>query len=148
MSAVTIVVRAARAQDAAALADLSTQLGYPATPEAITRRLAQIHTRGAGAVLIAADASGRVLGWTHVVTRVSLEQDAHAELAGLVVDASARCAGIGTQLLAAAEQWTRAQGFDLMRVRSNVVRERAHGFYRRAGYVERKRQVVFEKSLG
>jgi hypothetical protein len=32
-------------------------------------------------------------------------------------------------------------------VRSNVVRERAHRFYLREGYVERKRQVVFDKTL-
>jgi hypothetical protein len=34
-----------------------------------------------------------------------------------------------------------------MRVRSNVIRERAHEFYKREGYAEKKRQVVFEKSL-
>jgi hypothetical protein len=32
-------------------------------------------------------------------------------------------------------------------VRSNVLRERAHAFYRREGYGEIKQQRVFEKSL-
>jgi hypothetical protein len=32
-------------------------------------------------------------------------------------------------------------------VRSNVIRERAHRFYLREAYAERKRQVVFEKPL-
>jgi hypothetical protein len=34
-----------------------------------------------------------------------------------------------------------------MRVNSNVVRERAHRFYLREGYTERKRQAVFFKQL-
>jgi hypothetical protein len=34
-----------------------------------------------------------------------------------------------------------------MRVRSNVIRERAHRFYLREGYAEKKRQAVFLKQL-
>jgi hypothetical protein len=48
-------------------------------------------------------------------------------------------------LLAAAEAWAREQGFASMRVRSNVLRERAHRFYLREGYLEKKRQAVFLK---
>ena len=58
-----------------------------------------------------------------------------------------RGVGVGAQLLHAAEQWAAKNGFGRMRVRSNVVRERAHRFYLREGYRERKRQVVFDKDL-
>jgi len=47
----------------------------------------------------------------------------------------------------AAEQWARVHGFALMRVRSNVVRERAHRFYEREGYARVKTQAVFRKAL-
>jgi len=67
---------------------------------------------------------------------------------GTTVLDAARSLGVGARLLAAAEAWSRDAGFARMRVRSNVVRERAHRFYVREGYVERKRQVVFEKDLG
>jgi GNAT superfamily N-acetyltransferase len=76
-----------------------------------------------------------------------IEEVPFAELAGLVVGDSARSRGIGALLLRAAEDWARNRGFARLRVRSNVVRERAHRFYLREGYIERKRQVVFDKTL-
>ncbi len=79
--------------------------------------------------------------------RLQLEEPPFAELAGLVVADSARGIGIGAALLAAAEAWARAAGFALMRVRSNVVRERAHRFYEREGYCRVKAQAVFHKSI-
>ena len=142
-----VSIRPARSDDAAALAELSTQLGYPAAAETLSQRLARVRDQGVGEVFVATDSQDRVLGWTHVVPRLHLEEAPFAELAGLVVGDGARGAGVGAALLAAAEQWARQHGFVQFRVRSNVVRERAHGFYRREGYVERKRQVVFDKAL-
>jgi GNAT superfamily N-acetyltransferase len=143
-----ISIRPGRGADAAALAELSTQLGYPATAEMLLERLAGVREHGVGEVFVAVDTHDRVLGWTHVVPRLHLEEPPFAELAGLVVGDGARGAGVGATLLAAAERWARQHGFAHIRVRSNVVRERAHRFYLRAGYVERKRQVVFDKPLG
>jgi GNAT superfamily N-acetyltransferase len=140
-------IRPACPEDAAALADLSTQLGYPLQAGAMRERLACVRDQQAGEVFVAVDAHGRVLGWTHVVPRLHLEETAFAELAGLVVDHAARGGGVGASLLQAAEAWARQHGFVRLRVRSNVVRERAHRFYLREGYSERKRQVVFEKTL-
>jgi GNAT superfamily N-acetyltransferase len=70
-----------------------------------------------------------------------------AEIAGLVVDETARGGGIGRRLLEAAEQWARSHGCRAIRVRSNVVREGAHAFYVREGFREIKTQKVFEKGL-
>ena len=142
-----ISIRPARSDDVASLAGLSTQLGYPATADMLSDRLMRVRDEGVGQVFVAADAHGRVLGWTHVVPRLHLEESPFAELAGLVVGEGARGAGVGAALLSAAEQWAREHGFAHFRVRSNVVRERAHRFYRREGCVERKRQVVFDKPL-
>jgi GNAT superfamily N-acetyltransferase len=63
----------------------------------------------------------------------------------LVVSETARGQRVGSALLAAAEAWAREQGFASMRVRSNIMRERAHRFYLREGYTEKKRQAVFLK---
>ena len=142
-----ISIRPARSDDAAALAELSTQLGYPAAADTLNQRLERVRGDGVGEVFVATDARGRVLGWTHVVPRLHLEESPFAELAGLVVADGARGAGVGAALLSAAEQWAREHGFAQFRVRSNVVRERAHRFYLREGFVERKRQVVFDKTL-
>jgi GNAT superfamily N-acetyltransferase len=142
-----ISIRTAAESDAVALARLSGELGYPAAAATIAERLAALRAAQVGEVFVAIDARAKVLGWTHVVARLILEEDPFAELAGLIVGDGARGSGVGAALLRAAEDWARRQGYTKLRVRSNVVRERAHRFYLRAGYVERKRQVVFDKAL-
>lgn len=139
-------IRPARAGDAAALADLSAQLGYAVDESEMGVRLARVRAQRMGEVFVA-EVDARVVGWTHVVPRLQLEDPAHAELAGLVVADGMRSAGVGAALLAAAEDWARAEGFALMRVRSNILRERAHRFYERAGYCRVKRQAVFHKPI-
>lgn len=143
------LIRAAVESDVAALASLATELGYPADAQEMRERLARVSAEGAGIVLVAAAGPhSAAVGWTHVVERLNLEEPPFAELAGLIVAEGARSLGIGAALLRAAEQWALERGLTRLRVRSNVLRERAHGFYRRSGYVERKRQVVFDKPLG
>lgn len=90
----------------------------------------------------------RICGWIHVRRVDSLESDAHAEIWGLVVDDRDRSQGIGRGLLETAERWAADHGLQTVRVRSNIVRERAHAFYARAGYTMVKQQSVFEKHLG
>jgi len=48
-------------------------------------------------------------------------------------------------LLAAAEAWAARQGLDEVILRSNVVRERAHGFYVREGYEQAQTSHQFRK---
>jgi GNAT superfamily N-acetyltransferase len=142
----SVSIREADDGDAAALAALSTQLGYPADAATLRERLHRVRSQKIGRVFVAVDA-GAVVGWTHVVERFHLEEIPFAEIAGLVVDENARNAGVGALLLRTAEAWARDGGHTQLRVRSNVIRERAHRFYAREGYVERKRQVVFDKPL-
>ncbi len=99
-----ISVRTARIEDASALAALSGQLGYPVEGGEMVDRLARVRAQRFGEVFVGlAEGEAGVLGWTHVVPRLQLEEPPFAELAGLVVADSARGAGIGAALLAAAE---------------------------------------------
>jgi GNAT superfamily N-acetyltransferase len=141
------VVRPAAASDAERLAALSTELGYPMTAgEAVTRfeELAGHEDH----VLLVAEIEGRVEGWIQVSRTRVFEAGPSAEIAGLVVDATARGRGIGAALVAAAEDWAASLGCRALRVRCNVVRERAHAFYRRERFREIKSQKVFERKLG
>ena len=140
-------IRLAMPDDAEELAKLSGQLGYPTDAAAMLRRLDGVTSHHAGVVLVALDPQGRVAGFAHAEARRLLIAEPFAELAALVVSEAARGQHIGSALLAAAEAWAREQGFANMRVRSNVIRERAHRFYLREGYVEKKRQAVFLKQL-
>ena len=77
-----------------------------------------------------------------------IESDPHAEIGGLVVDERARSRGVGRVLLAAAEAWAARQGLREVALRSNILRERAHDFYRRLGYDCPKTQHRFRKRIG
>jgi GNAT superfamily N-acetyltransferase len=139
-----VQVRGATPADAEALASLSGQLGYPADVPTILRRLAQVEH---GVVLVALDAKGAVCAVAHAEPRHLLIAEPFVELEALVVDEAVRGAGAGAMLLAAVEAWARERDFSSVRVRSNVLRERAQRFYQRKGYIEKKRQAVFLKRL-
>lgn len=140
-------VRRARGADAARIAELSGQLGYPATTRQMAERLKRAMRNRDNACLVACAQPAEVVGWIHVSITPLLEVERRAEVNGLVVDERARSRGTGAALLAAAENWARRQGCRGMSVRSNVLRERAHAFYLRQGYEHYKTQKAFRKKL-
>ena len=142
-----LIIREPKPGDATALADHATQLGYPSTADDIGRRLAQLEGDALRRVFVA-EAGGDVVGWVDVFVRRMLLIDSMAEVNGLVVADGFRGQGIGERLIQAAEEWALSVGCMGMRVRSNVIRERAHRFYtERQGYEVVKQQMVFGKTL-
>lgn len=142
-------LRQAHLDDAAELAALCTELGYPSTAAHVGTRLPALLSSADHLVLVATDAAdSRPVGWIHAMIRRELVSDPFAEIAGLVVSEPHRNAAIGLQLLRAAEEWALDSGIHSIRVRSNVVRERAHRFYLRAGYELAKTSHLFVKNLG
>jgi GNAT superfamily N-acetyltransferase len=139
-------IREATLTDAAALAALSIQLGYPSTPEEMVERLTMLGSRSGNGVLVAENESG-VVGWLHVSTMLFLESPPFAEVLGLIVDEAHRGKGTGKLLLNAAARWAAEHGYDKLRVRSNVIREDAHRFYEREGFRRVKTQVVLDRTL-
>lgn len=140
-------IRLARRNDAERLAELCGQLGYPATAAQIEKRLRELVPVSKHRLFVAESPSVGVIGWVHVSVWPVLEGDRRAEINGLVVADGQRSAGAGATLLQAAEEWARRQGCVAMNVRSNVIRERAHGFYLRQGYEHYKTQRAFRKAL-
>lgn len=140
-------IRRAKAADAAQLAVLTGQLGYPATTAQIHERMRRIQPASQNAVFVADAANYGVIGWLHVSKEPLLESETRAEVNGLVVAEGQRSLGAGARLLAAAEEWARKHGCKSMSVRSNVIRERAHKFYERHGYEHYKSQKSFRKPL-
>jgi GNAT superfamily N-acetyltransferase len=140
-------IRRARRSDAARIAELSGQLGYPATAAQIVQRLRRLKPAAQHAVIVAESPAGEVLGWLHVSVAHLLEVEIRAEVNGLVVAEGRRSLGAGWRLLEEAERWARKKGCKSMSVRSNVIRERAHQFYVRHGYEQYKTQKAFRKAL-
>jgi len=140
-------IRRAKPSDAPRLAALSGELGYPATPRDIARRMRKLASSLRDALFVAEASEAGVVGWIHVSVNHLLEVGTRAEINGLVVAEDHRSLGGGALLLDAAETWARARGCPAMSVRSNVIRERAHKFYERQGYEHYKTQKAFRKPI-
>jgi len=142
-----IKIRLARTEDVERITALGEQLGYPSSPEQVRQRFQQIQHRDDHAVYVAERADGRLVGWVHVFIRQLLVADLHVEIGGLVVDEAHHRRKIGKLLMEQAERWAKEKGCQAVYVRSNVVREGAHAFYERIGYVNIKLSKVFRKAL-
>ena len=142
-----IQIRQATAADAARLAELATQLGYPSGPEEAMARLAVATPYAQHAVFVAENGDGRVVGWVDVQRFLVMAHDPVAEVTGLVVDAGCRRSGAGRALMRRAEEWAREHGLSRLLVRSNIIRHDAHAFYEGIGYSRLKTQVNFLKKL-
>lgn len=143
----TLVIRRARSSDATRIAELSGELGYPATAKDISRRMGWLKGAAPNALLVAESPDAGIAGWAHVSVTHLVESGTRAELNSLIVADGQRSLGAGARLLSAAEAWARKHGCPSMSVRSNVVRERAHAFYEREGYEHYKTQKAFRKYL-
>jgi GNAT superfamily N-acetyltransferase len=140
-------VRSAVSADAAVIARLSGQLGYPVAVPALAARLESLLASEDQAVYVAMDAKAGVVGWIHGAEQLLVESGTRCEILGLVVDEAARRSGIGRQLVEAVEQWALARGLPEMSVRSAVARAESHPFYEQLGYQRVKSQHVYRKRL-
>lgn len=129
-----VAIRAPRADDAEAIAGLVTELGYPSTAAEIPARLARLSGEP-GSIVWVAELARSVVGVATARTFAGLHVTAPvAWLTALVVAERARGKGVGTQLVAAAEEWARRQGASKLALTSALHRENAHEFYKRLGY--------------
>ncbi len=146
-----IQIRKPRLADYARLAELAGQLGYPSTPDDIARRIADLDATSTYSIFVAESQSqaqpAEIAGWICIVTHRTLESDPFAEITGFIVDDRYRSQKVGEKLLGRAEDWAKQQGTSAIRLRSNVIRDRAHAFYLRHGYEHHKTQKAFRKFL-
>jgi GNAT superfamily N-acetyltransferase len=140
-------IRRARRTDAARVAELSAELGYPATTQQVEARFLRLLPKTKHLLLVAEVPGTEIVGWIHVSVANLIESDLRAEVNGLIVAEAHRSLGAGARLLEAAENWARNCGCRTVNLRSNVIRERAHKFYDRQGYEHYKTQKAFRKPL-
>lgn len=140
--ATSLEPRAASEADAAEIARLSTQLGYPADVAQMRERLRAL-LRDERQLVRVIDTGERLLGWIAAEHRLNLESGESVEIIGLVVDEAAHRRGIGQHLVAAVLAWAGMRGQTRVVVRSNVARTQSHPFYERLGFVRHKTQHVY-----
>lgn len=141
------MIREARLGDAPELAALTIELGYETTVEQMHERLPFLLDVADHRLFVAVDEHDRAMAWLHAALRRTVELEPYVQIAGLVVGSAHRSGGTGARLVARAEEWARERGARQMLVHSNVLRDRAHQFYLRAGYSLLKTSRVFTKTL-
>ena len=120
--------------DAAAVAGLIGQLGYPASAAEAAERLLKLAAHAHAATYVA-ELDGRVVGVITAHTFPTVHATAPAAwITTLVVDESCRGRGAGRALVAATELWAIAGGSQKISVTSALRRLDAHAFYEALGY--------------
>ena len=133
MTPAELLIREATVADAAAIADLLNQLGYPAPAGDLPGRLERL-TRG-NAEAIVALRGHRLAGLAtmHIISPLNRARDV-AWLTTLVVDEAERGTGVGRALVADVERRARAAGCERLTVTTHEDRVGAHAFYRSIGF--------------
>jgi GNAT superfamily N-acetyltransferase len=127
-------VRDAHPEDAAAIAELLGELGYPSTASEVTRRLRAWLTEPHSRILLATDGD-RVVGSASVHAIPHLERDGRwLRIESLVITAASRGTGAGRVLIEAAEKLAQTWDCHAVEVTSSRHRDEAHAFYRRLGF--------------
>jgi GNAT superfamily N-acetyltransferase len=135
-------IRDATEGDAAGVAGLLAELGYPASPEAARERLRQWTADPASRVLVAEGEDGIVgLVATHLARRLDDDRPS-CRIADVVVAGGSRRAGVGVALVEAAEGEARRHGATGLELSSEDWRSDAHGFYTRLGFESPGRSFV------
>jgi len=128
-----VKVRRATHTDAASIALLLGQLGYPSSADVIPTRLVAIEREG-GVAFVASSAEDRILGLATASRHATLHAGAQvAYITALVTADDARGQGVGRSLVTAIEQWARENGCTRLSVTSAEHRAGAHEFYPRIG---------------
>jgi GNAT superfamily N-acetyltransferase len=125
-------IRDARSEDAADVARLLGQLGYPTTGDAVEARLDRLAV--VGDRVLVADVDGRAVGLGHLQVSPGIERDRPVgKIGALVVDEAHRGHGIGRGLVRALEDEARLRGCELLYLTTAERRDDAHAFYERLG---------------
>jgi GNAT superfamily N-acetyltransferase len=140
VSHVAVVVRPARADDAASIAELlhdGSRTPEAEDPTAVHRYAAAIErVRAQGGEVLVADDARAVVGVCQLSLLAHLQHQGGVvtEIESLHVAAARRSEGIGARLLGAAVAWATAQGCYRVQLTSHRERLDAHRFYESNGF--------------
>ncbi len=141
---VDVAVRRSEVADAAELADLMTQLGYPTRASEMEMRMETICADKNYATLVAVS-EGKVCGMIGIFTCYTYEHNGPSgRILALVVSEKMRGCGVGQALIAAAEEHLARRNIRRVAVNTHFRRERAHEFYEKLGYTKNGFRLVKE----
>jgi len=127
-------VRPAAEADAATVAVLVTQLGYPSDVSQVLARMRRVQDDPDIRMLVAENDAG-IVGMIGIMVFPAFHRDGlHGYVTAMVVDQTVRGGGIGAALLQAGEAWFAERGVKRVNLTTALHREEAHVFYEKNGY--------------
>jgi|GEM_PF-1033945 GNAT superfamily N-acetyltransferase len=137
-------IRLANLQDANAIADIASALGYQNddSKDLAKLRLERLLLSNNDKVWVA-EFNGQLIGWLHAQHAFRAASTDFIEILGLSVAGQARLKGAGRALVEKAKEWALNEKITL-RVRTNDARDGAKNFYTTLGFTIAKIQSVFQ----
>src|SRR5437899_11678458 len=96
----SVLVRVISHADAAAVAELSRQLGYEVSAEMVAEQIGSLSSRAASQIVFVACVGTDVVGWIEAAITHHLQYAPYSLIGGLVVREGMRSLGIGKKLCA------------------------------------------------
>lgn len=134
------IVKPMELKDLPSVTRLCAELGYPVSPDEIKVRFLELQALPHHALLVVGDGQG----WIHLEIVFDLIEAKKVEIKALVVDEKLRGQGLGKKLLQASREWAGKNGLDTIYLSCNIIRDRAHAFYLREGFIKNKTSHFFE----
>lgn len=134
------IVKPMELKDLPSVTRLCAELGYPASPDEIKVRFLELQTLPNHLLMVIGDGQG----WIHLEIVFDLIEAKKVEIKALVVDEKFRGQGLGKKLLQASREWAEKNGLDTIYLSCNIIRDRAHAFYLREGFIKNKTSHFFE----
>lgn len=135
-------IRNAQVDDATDLSRLFVQLGYDCAASDLVDRIGTSVDWPLDEILVAEDVQSVVGALVLNVITPLYEPGKCGVISSLIVDESVRSKQIGAALLAHAEQCARNRGCSKVELSSSESRTKAHAFYERNGYAEKRKRLV------
>ena len=127
-------IRRAQRDDALAVAELMTMLGYPALAAQVEGRIA-VCKNSTETTIFVAECEGRVVGVLSFHRIPQFHADGFlGRITSLIVAPEYRKMGLGRLLVSAAEEFAQVQGCSRIEVTSGDYRTDAHAFYEHLGF--------------
>lgn len=146
-SQLKVTIKQAMPDDAAAIAELSGQLGYASEIKATSNRLSAIMKEDSSNCVFVAVYNSVLIGWIHGFYAQRIESDPFVEIGGLVVEEHYRKMGAGKLLVENVMNWALSKNCSTIRVRCNIKRVETHIFYKKIGFQLSKQQKIFDLQL-
>lgn len=122
------------------------ELGYD-YPEAEALKNLEILLSKNSEKIFIAEYDGIPAGYIHASDYRVIYAPAYKNILGIAVFSEYKRKGVGSALLAAAENWAAETGASGIRLCSGEMRTGAHKFYEANGYISNKKQLNFKKSF-